>query len=78
MEVEGYDIPDSLRCWCDLPAEYSHISSSLREDGKKTVIYKCIRNHRTFYETIQKGIKVKEKKPKKSKQPKPKPEPTEQ
>jgi hypothetical protein len=65
MKREGKEIKEEVRCWCGSIGHFSHFSSATRQDGKKTVIYKCSYNH-TIFEEINDATKriVKEKKPK--------------
>ncbi len=68
MYKEGFEIKESVRCWCDCNAPYHHCSSATRRDGKKTVIYICPHGHRIFEEVNDPKRKVvKEKTPKKQK-----------
>jgi hypothetical protein len=70
MKLQGFDIPDVVKCfYCEITAAFHHIASSMRKDGKRTIIYVCPYGHRTFLEVTDpsaKQIKVIEPRKKKS------------
>jgi len=64
MIREGLEVKEEVRCWCGGTGYFHHTSSQTREDGKKTVIYKCLSGHRIFEEINDprsKGTKTKKK-----------------
>ena len=60
MIRDGREVPESIKCWCGCTAEFHHVSASEREDGKRTIWYKCIGGHKTYHEIQESKIKVRE------------------
>lgn len=66
MMISGYEVDDTIRCWCGLESPFHHLSSGIRKDNKRTVWYKCPDRHRMYVEITGKGyVESKEDKTKK-------------
>jgi len=56
MIVDGYEVKDRIKCVCGLMAKFHHITSTHRNDKKKTIIYRCnVCRYRLFDEVVARG-----------------------
>lgn len=54
MIKDGYEIKETLKCWCGVSGDFHHVSSANRNDKKKTVWYKCPYGHKIYDEVATK------------------------